>query len=37
MAQIDEIFKWFTTADLNKYEDKYISIVEKKAGQKLFP
>jgi len=24
---MDKTFKWFTTADLSKYEDKYISIV----------
>lgn len=28
---MDETFKWFTTADLSKYEDKYISIVEKEV------
>jgi hypothetical protein len=26
---MDETFKWFTTADLSEYEDKYISIVGK--------
>ena len=24
---MDETFKWFTVADLSKYEDKYVSIV----------
>ena len=28
---MDETFKWFTTADLSKYEDKYISIVDKEV------
>lgn len=28
---MDETFRWFTTADLSKYEDKYISIVEKEV------
>lgn len=28
---MDETFSWFTTADLSKYEDKYISIVDKKV------
>ena len=26
---MDESFNWFTKADLSKYEDKYISIVDK--------
>jgi len=26
---MDETFQWFTTADLSKYEDNYISIVDK--------
>jgi len=26
---MDESFSWFTKADLSKYEDKYISIVDK--------
>ena len=26
---MDETFNWFTKADLSKYEDKYISIVDK--------
>jgi len=28
---MDKTFKWFTTADLNKYEDKYISIIEEQV------
>lgn len=28
---MDETFKWFITADLSKYEDKYVSIVEKEV------
>jgi len=28
VIQVDKTFKWFTTADLSKYEDKYISIVQ---------
>ena len=28
---MDEVFKWFVTADLSKYEDKYISIVDKEV------
>ena len=24
---MDETFKWFTTADLSAYEDKYVAIV----------
>ena len=28
---MDETFNWFTKADLRKYEDKYISIVDKKV------
>ena len=24
---MDKTFKWFTVADLSKYEDKYVSIV----------
>ncbi|PIU64360.1 MAG: succinyl-CoA synthetase subunit alpha [Armatimonadetes bacterium CG07_land_8_20_14_0_80_40_9] len=28
---MDETLKWFTTADLSKYEDKYISIVDKEV------
>ena len=27
VIHVDKTFKWFTTADLSKYEDKYISIV----------
>lgn len=27
VIQVDKTFKWFTTADLSKYEDKYVSIV----------
>ena len=28
---MDETFKWFTVADLSKYEDKYITIVDKEV------
>lgn len=28
---MDKTFNWFTKADLRKYEDKYISIVDKKV------
>jgi hypothetical protein len=28
---MDETFNWFTKADLSKYEDKYVSIVDKKV------
>ncbi|MFQ5813201.1 MAG: DUF5678 domain-containing protein [Anaerolineae bacterium] len=28
---MDRTFKWFTMADLSKYEDKYISIVEEQV------
>ena len=28
---MDETFNWFTKADLSKYEDKYISIVDKEV------
>jgi hypothetical protein len=28
---MDETFNWFTKADLKKYEDKYISIVDKEV------
>lgn len=28
---MDETFKWFTKADLSKYEDKYVSIVDRKV------
>ena len=28
---MDETFRWFTTANLRKYEDKYISIVNKEV------
>ena len=28
---MDETFRWFTTADLSEYEDKYISIVGKEV------
>jgi len=28
---MDETFSWFTKADLSKYEDKYVSIVDKKV------
>jgi len=28
---MDETFIWFTKADLRKYEDKYISIVDKEV------
>ncbi len=28
---MDETFLWFTTADLRKYEDKYVSIVDKEV------
>jgi hypothetical protein len=28
---MDKTFKWFTTADLSKYEDKYVSIVEEQV------
>jgi len=28
---MDETFRWFTTADLSRYEDKYVSIVEKEV------
>jgi len=28
---MDKTFDWFSKADLSKYEDKYISIVDKKV------
>lgn len=28
---MDETFRWFSTADLTLYEDKYISIVDKQV------
>lgn len=28
---MDKTFNWFTKADLSKYEDKYVSIVDKKV------
>ncbi|MBW8049076.1 MAG: succinyl-CoA synthetase subunit alpha [Cytophagales bacterium] len=28
---MDETFNWFTKADLTKYENKYISIVDKQV------
>lgn len=28
---MDETFRWFTKADLSKFEDKYISIVDEKV------
>ncbi len=28
---MDETFRWFIKADLSKYEDKYISMVDKKV------
>ena len=28
---MDKTFKWFTVADLSKYEDKYVSIVGEKV------
>ena len=28
---MDKTFKWFTRADLSKYEDKYVSIVEEQV------
>jgi len=28
---MNETFRWFTTADLSRYEDKYVSIVEKEV------
>jgi hypothetical protein len=28
---MDETFNWFTKADLSKYEDKYVSIVDSKV------
>lgn len=28
---MDETFNWFTKADLSKYEDKYVSIVDKEV------
>ena len=31
MISVDETFRWFTTANLRKYEDKYISIVNKEV------
>ena len=31
VIQLDKTFKWFTTADLSKYEGKYVSIVEKQV------
>lgn len=31
VIQVDKTFKWFTTADLSKYEDKYVSIVEEQV------
>lgn len=27
----DETFRWFTTVDLSKYEDKYVSMVNKEV------
>ena len=29
---MDETFSWFTKADLSKYEDKYICIVDKEIA-----
>lgn len=28
---MDETFRWFTKVDLRKYEDKYVSIVDKRV------
>lgn len=28
---MDKTFKWFTVADLRKYEDKYVSIVDQRV------
>jgi hypothetical protein len=28
---MDKTFKWFTRADLHKYEDKYVAIVDKRV------
>lgn len=28
---MDKTFEWFTKADLSRYEDKYVSIVDKKV------
>jgi len=28
---VDETYRWFTTADLSEYEDKYTSIVDKEV------
>ena len=28
---MDETLKWFATVDLSKYEDKYISVVDKEV------
>lgn len=28
---MDETFNWFTKADLSKYEDKYVAIVDKEV------
>jgi len=28
---MDKTFRWFTKADLSKYEDKYISIVDEEV------
>ena len=28
---MDETFDWFTKADLSKYEDRYVSIVDRKV------
>jgi hypothetical protein len=31
VISMDETFRWFTTADLSEYEDKYVSIVSKEV------
>lgn len=31
MTPVDETFRWFTTADLSRYEDNYVSIVGKEV------
>jgi len=31
VLSMDETFNWFTKADLSKYEDKYVSIVDKEV------
>lgn len=31
VIQMDKTFKWFITADLSEFEDKYVSIVEEQV------